>query len=210
MAWRVKLALAIGLLMAASHATAGATPASGSEGARWPLVMQSSVQVPHGIIAPPAAVEPEPAEAPTEVAPSLPPAPTPQMMTVPARPSGPIGTPSLADGPPVDTSQLLWIIIALLALVGLAMSRVGRPKSPVSETFEPEVLPQVVRSKVDAALDAALSAQSGPVRLATGSNAPSTLTSGFGVEPATTPKAPPVRFDLPLVVHDPRPRFGKR
>lgn len=208
MAGRLKLALAASLLMAASQPTslvaslAAAQSGSGTGGgfSARPLLMQAteSEQPPP---APSAMDDAEPEERPARIA--RPPAPASR----PAAVRSPAGQPFL-DVAPVETSQLLWIIIALLAIVGLAMSRLGRLKTAAGETFELETQPPV-RSKVEAALDAALSAQSGPVRAAPATVRPAAAVGGQDVPTPPATKIP-ARFDLPLVVHDPRPRFGKR
>jgi hypothetical protein len=115
--------------------------------------------------------------------------------------------PALSEPPPIDASQVLLIVIGLLVAVGLAMSRLGRLKETAETTFEPGGERPAVRAKVDAALDAALSAQSGPARVfASGSDGPSLPVK---LRPAA-PVPGTIKDGRPLAIHDNRPRFGKR
>ena len=200
MSGRLKIAMIAGLLLTASHAAAHVGAGNSLDLPTQPSLMQA-MDGEQPAPAPSAMNDDGSAQRPASIMRS------PAIAAKP-RAAAPIMDQSFIEGGSVDTSQVLWIIIALLAVVGLAMSRVGRSKAAAAETFEMDVQPQL-RSKVEAALDAALSAQSGPVRGTPGATGPVTIAKGHGAHPIPASK-PPVRFDLPLVLHDPRPRFGKR
>lgn len=202
MARRLSLVLVTGCILASSPALAGSGSQPGApfdgRGSAVRFVMQLADDDPRLIVpnegqrAPEAVVD-VPAQAMPLPAPiGRPPVPRPRSATE---------LPSSFEMPPIDVSQLLWIVIGLLAIVGLALAMMSRLKSSASANFEIEPT-TAVRSKIEAALDAALSAQSGPAR--------AQPDMAVQLQPAPALPKATVRVDRPLVIPDNRPRFGKR